>query len=181
MIDYNLLNESIIHYTDCGYTRIETPWLVTDYVDAITRPKTAIKYHIPNKNKNFIASGEQGFLYLYLKQYLPKGKFQTLTPCLRNDPFDFTHTKYFMKNELIITDDVSDSSLDSMINHALEFFRTYVSKSVVPLKTNDGYDLMLDNIELGSYGIRKCEFLTWIYGTGCAEPRTSNLITNGIS
>jgi len=36
---------------------------------------------------------------------------------------------------------------------------------------------MLEGYELGSYGIRECEFLTWIYGTACAEPRTSKLIT----
>jgi len=30
--------------------------------------------------------------------------------------------------------------------------------------------------ELGSYGIRSCEFLDWIYATGVAEPRFSSLI-----
>ena len=37
--------------------------------------------------------------------------------------------------------------------------------------------------ELGSYGIRECEFLKWIYATGCAEPRIRkiiNLYKNGI-
>lgn len=176
MIDYALLDRSIKHYEKYKFIRIETPWLVTDYVDNLTRPKDAIPYHIPNKQKNFVASGEQSFLYLYLKEYLPIGKFQTITPCLRNDPFDYTHTKYFMKNELIITDKVDLDSLQFVMHRALEFFRKEVSKSVVPKETKDGYDLVLDDIELGSYGIRKTDFLTWIYGTGCAEPRTSKLI-----
>lgn len=176
MIDYALLDKSIQHYEKYDFIRIESPWLVTDYVDQITRPKDAIPYHIPNKNKNFVASGEQSLLYLYLKEYLPMGRFQTITPCLRNDPFDLTHTKYFMKNELIITDKVSEETLDFMMHRALEFFRKEVSQQVVPLKTDDGYDLMLGDVELGSYGIRHTEFLSWVYGTGCAEPRTSRAI-----
>lgn len=176
MIDYALLDRSIQHYEKFGFTRIETPWLVTDYVDQITRPKNAIPYHIPNKSKNFVASGEQSFLYLYLKEYLPKGKFQTITPCLRNDPFDLTHTKYFMKNELIDTENVNEKNLRVMVNRALEFFRNEISQQVVPFETEDGIDLVLDNIELGSYGIRHTDFLSWIYGTGCAEPRTSRVI-----
>ena len=83
-----------------GFERIETPWLVTEAVDGITRPADVQPYRVESKNKNLIASGEQGFLYLYLKEYLPKGKFQTVTPCFRNDSFDYTHTKYFW---LIIT------------------------------------------------------------------------------
>lgn len=31
-------------------------------------------------------------------------------------------------------------------------------------------------IELGSYGIRTCDYLEYIYGTGCAEPRLSQTI-----
>lgn len=30
--------------------------------------------------------------------------------------------------------------------------------------------------ELGSYGIRECEYLKWIYATGCADPRLSKII-----
>jgi hypothetical protein len=176
MIDYALLDRSIKFYEEFGFTRIETPWMVTDYVDQLTRPKGAIPYHVPNKNKNFVASGEQSFLYLYLKEYLPMGRFQTITPCLRNDPFDLTHTKYFMKNELIITDKVNTTMLEFVMHRALEFFREEVSQQVVPLKTRYGWDLMLGDIELGSYGIRHADFLSWIYGTGCAEPRTTRAI-----
>ena len=53
------------------------------------------------KNKNLIASGEQGFLYLGLKEYLAPGKYVTLTPCFRNESYDLTHSKNFMKVELI--------------------------------------------------------------------------------
>jgi len=44
----------------------------------------------------------------------------------------------------------------------------------VILKNKNGiYDITYKDIELGSYGIRHCEFLDWIFGTGCAEPRLS--------
>lgn len=178
MINYNLLNESIKYYDCLDFKRIETPWLVTEAVDSITRPKDVDPFIVPAKKKNLIASGEQAFLYLYLKEYLPKGRFQTVTPCFRNDSFDFTHTKYFMKNELIDTADVSEENLENIVDMALRFFSTLFSVNNKPhkLKTEQGWDIMIGDYELGSYGIRSCEFLDWIYGTALAEPRTSKLI-----
>lgn len=177
MIDYKLIDKSIIYYEDIGFKRIETPWLVTEAVDSITRPKDVQPFIVEAKKKNLIASGEQAFLYLYLKEYLPKGTFQTVTPCFRNDSFDFTHTKYFIKNELIRTDKVDKYSLEQMVINAEHFFNSLFSIKTSIQKTEDGFDIMLDDFELGSYGIRECDFLTWIYGTACAEPRTSRLIT----
>lgn len=176
MIDYNLINKSIEFYFEKGFERIETPWLVTDYVDSITRPKEVIPYRVDNKNKNLVASGEQGFLYLYLKEYLPKGRFQTVTPCFRNDSFDLTHTKYFIKNELIITDNVNKKTMEELMGYSRNFFENIFNKIIDVVKTDEGCDLEIEGYELGSYGIRKCDFLHWVYGTGCAEPRTSKLM-----
>lgn len=177
MIDYKLIDNSIEYYVRNDFERIETPWLVTEYVDSITRPKDVDPYHVINKNKNLIASGEQGFLYLYLKEYLPLGRFQTTTPCFRNDSFDLTHTKYFIKNELIDTKDVTKDNLYNIIEISKKFFDSlFMYKKTEVIETKVGYDIVIDNIELGSYGIRECEFIKWIYGTGLAEPRTSKLI-----
>tara|TARA_R110000782_G_scaffold54693_2_gene115750 strand:+ start:11044 stop:11589 length:546 start_codon:yes stop_codon:yes gene_type:complete len=176
MIDYKLLNDSIVFYEDKGFKRIETPWLVTEAVDSITRPKDIEPFIVEAKKKNLIASGEQAFLYLYLKEYLPLGKFQTITPCFRNDSFDFTHTKYFMKNELIQTDEVSKIRLEEMVENSLSFLQSKFNTKLSVETTPEGFDIMLDSYELGSYGIRECNFLKWIYGTACAEPRTSKLI-----
>lgn len=177
MIDYRLIQDSIIHYDCMGYKRIETPWLVTEAVDSITRPKDVEPFIVPAKKKNLIASGEQAFLYLYLKEYLPKGRFQTVTPCFRNDSFDFTHTKYFIKNELIDTEDVTEKNLIDTVERAKTFFDPLFKYKTEVIKTSEGYDIMLGDYELGSYGIRSCQFLDWIYATGCAEPRTSKLLT----
>jgi len=176
MINYNNIQQSIDFYSKNGFERIETPWLVTEATDAITRPKDAVPYTVESKNKNLVASGEQGFLYLYMKEYLPLGKFQTVTPCFRNDPFDLTHTKYFMKNELIITDIVNEGRLMELIGTSKEFFDNFFEGNTEVISTSDGYDIVIGGEELGSYGIRDCDFLTWIYGTGCAEPRLSRLI-----
>ena len=176
MIDYDKLNNSVNYYNNHGFNRIEVPWLVTEAVDAITRPKNVQPYVVEAKKKNLIASGEQGFLYLYLKEYLPKGKFQTVTPCFRNDSFDFTHTKYFMKNEIIRTDLVNKISLDEIVENSLKLFQQYFTTELSVITSPDGYDINYGEYELGSYGIRECEFLKWVYGTGWAEPRMSKLI-----
>lgn len=194
MIDYKLLQQSVEYYEAKGYQRIEVPWLVTEAIDSITRPSFAKGLSVPIKNKNLIASGEQGFLYLILKGFLPPGKYQAITPCFRDDTYDLTHSKFFMKNELINTLDTSKNSLDEIVEDAMGFY-----KSVFPVvefgknprsathlydaHTDEGIDIYHQEHELGSYGIRSHFHLKWVYGTGCAEPRTSRLIKvcNGLS
>ena len=180
MINYQNLANSVEFYRECGYTPIEVPWTVSEYVDNITKPEDRIHYQLKHNNKCLIASGEQGFLYLYLKDYLPKGKFQTITPCFRDEPYDLFHEKCFMKNELIITDDTSHKMLNKIIDDAREFFARTIGcpineLHIVNLSTDNeiSLDINFNDIELGSYGIRETEFIKWIYGTGCAEPRLS--------
>jgi hypothetical protein len=78
-------------------------------------------------------------------------------------------------NELIKTDIVNEDALHDIVNNSYLFFRNYIP-DVKIVTTDEGFDIMYENIELGSYGIRECEFLKWIYGTGCAEPRLSKAI-----
>lgn len=173
MIDYGRLDRSILFYQDKGFSRIESPWTVTKEVSGITKPKEKIDWEILGKNKVLVGSGEQSFLYLYLKGFLPKGKYQTITPCFRDEVFDKTHTKYFMKNEIIITDKVDEESLMEVINICKDFFEIELGNETNIVKTEIGYDIEINGIELGSYGIRSCEYLDWIFGTGCPEPRLS--------
>lgn len=173
MIDYNRIGRSIEFFEKVGIQRIESPWTVTKAVSTITKPEGKIDWEIIGKDKVLVASGEQSFLYLYLKGFLPKGKYQTVTPCFRDEVFDVTHTKYFMKNEIIITDKVDKESLLWLVNTCKKFFEIETKREVNIVKTDDGYDLEIDGIEIGSYGIRSCEYLDWIYGTALAEPRMS--------
>lgn len=180
MINYQNLADSVEFYKNRGYVPIEVPWTVSEYVDNITKPADRIHYQLKHNNKCLIASGEQGFLYLYLKDYLPLGKFQTITPCFRDEPYDLYHEKCFMKNELIITDDTSDKMLNKIVDDARAFFAKIIGCPIEELdivNTSKDFEISLDinfkDVELGSYGIRETEFIKWIYGTGCAEPRLS--------
>ncbi len=175
MINYKIIDDSISFYEKFGFSRIESPWTITPNVSKITKPDGVIDFEINHNGKVLVASGEQSFLYLYLKGFLPKGRFQSITPCFRYESFDFLHTKYFIKNELIDTNNISEKNLDSIVNNSLEFFRKYIESSEV-VKTDIGFDIVWNGYELGSYGIRSCEFLDWIYATGVAEPRFSSLI-----
>ncbi len=177
MIDYSLIANSITYYESLGFHRVETPWTVTPAVNKITAPANAHLFNIDN-GKCLVASGEQSFLYQYLKGFLPFGRFQTVTPCFRYEEFDDLHTKYFIKNELIQTDDVSDTALSEMLLCAKNFFNDYFDNDVFVTqgveKGEPTFDILYRGVELGSYGRRKCSYLTWLYGTGCAEPRLSS-------
>lgn len=184
MIDYKILADSLNFYEKEGYTRIEAPWTVSEYVDKLTKPKDTISFQLKHNDKCLVASGEQSFLYLHLKNFLPeKSALMTITPCYRYENFDYTHTKYFMKNELIRTDIVNNSELDKMVDCAYRFFSQYLPNLDI-ITTDAGYDIEYKGTELGSYGIRECDFLKWCFGTGCPEPRLSNIIKlykNGLS
>lgn len=180
MIDYDLLNKSVLFYESHGFKRIESPWLVTKAISDITRPEFASEYvvHKNNKEKIFVASGEQSFLYMINKGYLPKGKYQTITPCMRDDTFDEYHTKYFMKNELIIVGGNTQNDLDQIISVSFDFFLQNVpDKDLLKVKQDSNViDIEYNGIELGSYGLRSCIFCDWCFGTGLALPRFSRAI-----
>ena len=185
MIDYGILNASVHHYDELGYKRIESPWLVSEKINDITCPPTAKKYYVykGDRMKTFVASGEQSFLYLINKNFIPFGSYQTVTPCMRDDDFDDLHSKYFMKNELIVyRDNLKVSDIHPVVEHAYDFFRYYFPKENLikqQISVNE-VDINLVHkdrvIELGSYGFRTCYFCSWIYGTGVAEPRLSDAI-----
>jgi len=213
MIDYSIIQHSIEYYEQLGFKRIESPWTVSQAISDITKPKECGDFTIKEKNKVLVASGEQSFLSLINKGFLPPGMYQTVTPCFRDETFTPYHTKYFIKNELIITDDTSLTRLAFIVASARNFFRQYClgkkdneshvsddPDNISIIETTNGgntivndvnvtnrykfpsYDLVYRGIELGSYGIRRCEFLTWIYGTGVAEPRLSRVLqTYGVS
>jgi hypothetical protein len=183
MIDYKILDDSVKYYEDCDFKRIETPWTVTKEIAEITKPDWVpadSQFELKHKDgKMLVASGEQSFLYLYNKEFLPKGRFQTITPCFREDHFDETHTKYFMKNELIITDKPDITSLYEIVGRAMTFFSSYVEYNdnlCYQWTSETDCDINLNGIEIGSYGLRKCGFLEWVYGTGVAEPRFSRIL-----
>jgi hypothetical protein len=113
-----------------------------------------------------------GFLWLYERNFLPKGRFMSITPV-------FDKNSFSMKNELIITDDVSLPSLVNIINICKDFYEKELNTEVKLVKTNDGFYLEVNGIEIGSYGIKKNDHLEWIYAIGCNEPKLS-IIKNSL-
>jgi len=175
MINYDLLSQAVKHYTNNGFEYIETPWIVSEYSNRVTTGIINNEYKFKN-NLELVGSGEQSFIELYINGLLPRGTYQTITPCFRTEIFyTLDRKKYFIKNELIDTKNVDDNRLNEIVNICYNFFSTYVKCDVI--ETIDGFDIVTkNNVELGSYGIRKTNFLDWIYATGCAEPRLSNQI-----
>lgn len=180
MIDYGLLDRSVRHYATKGFVRIEAPWAVTEAVSNITKPKDIPQcFHLNHNGKVLVASAEQSFLYQYNKGFLPPGRFQAITPCFRFEAYDSLHSKCFMKNELIDTANPTVETWKRMVEEAMEFFRTlflYHERLKVISTSPLSCDIYYEDVELGSYGIRECEFLKWVYGTGCAEPRTTSTL-----
>lgn len=175
MIDYLRLGKSTEFYESRGFSRIEAPWWVPTSIMDITRPKGADPevYYLPKNKKALVASGEQSLLYLANQGLLTKTKIQTVTPCFRDEIQGPMRRKFFMKNELMVPFSNKESDLFLMIDDAREFFQSQVKdpSSIKVVKTEEGYDIEYHGVEIGSYGIRKCQFLEWIYGTGLAEPR----------
>lgn len=177
MIDYQIISDSVKYYEHLGYERIESPWYIPRKISEVTAPSGYPFFTIQEKGDVLVASGEQSLLSLYNHGFLPKGRFQTITPCFREETVGVWNHKYFLKNELMITDSVTKKDLEDITEHAFSFFEKQLGHGDLKLVQidTDAFDIFYKNIELGSYGIRKCEFLTWVYGTGVAEPRLSRV------
>lgn len=163
----------------CGYIQVTVPWLVSREALALTVPDNVSPFMV-TKDKGPLGSGEQGFLELMLRGWLPKGQYVTLTPCFRNElVVDNLHRESFAKVELINTEEVSLLALQDMIDQARSFFGRFLPVEILKVGDNE-FDIVSVNEkrELGSYGIRgSYETGPWIYGTGCAEPRLSQVLS----
>lgn len=176
----NNIASAIEYYKDCGYRYLDVPWFVSRESMDVTAP--------PDKRRcscflgELVASGEQSFIELFRTGQIVKGKYQCMTPCFRDeDVVDDLHRNYFFKVELIdLNPDDPDKSLESVLYDAFDFFGNRSYSKIEVVATEIGYDLNCRGIELGSYGIRSYGNFTWVYGTGIAEPRFSQ-VENAIS
>lgn len=175
MIDYKNIFLAASHYENNGYKLIEVPWMVSETAIDITKPSFCRSYS--TFGGELVGSGEQSFLQLMLENKLPPGKYACITPCFRDEIEDELHKKHFIKLELINTEEVDRISLGQMMSAATVFFNKLGIQNELSIE-GDSYDIICakTGIELGSYGIRRYKDLLWVYGTGCAEPRTSTVI-----
>lgn len=173
----DLFAKAIRYYEWQGYQNIEVPWFISREASRSVMPKERNPFEVlkwpPTSIKaiDLPGSAEQSFVQLMIENKLNPGKYQSLTPCFRDEPVvDDLHQTTFMKLELI--DFNLNASLLSVVTDAHRFFEKHITCDVVP--TGDGYDILSkDDIELGSYGKRSFAGFSWIYGTGLAQPRFS--------
>lgn len=170
------LYDAEAHYNHNGYQVMDVPWIVSNEVTRVTLPTD--RQAISTKLGDLVGSGEQGFIDLMMKNMLPLGAYQTITPCFRDEPKLSTLTRnYFWKLELIIHY-IDQCSVWPMIDLAYEYFSKWIKCEVI--ETHEGFDIVTidGNVELGSYGRRTWQQHKWVFGTGLAEPRFS-LVRSG--
>ncbi len=175
-VSTHLILDAINYYTKLGYRLIDVPQCVDLEVSQHTKPEgTPEKFH--KGVQVYVASAEQSFIQLHKQQELPDGKYMALTPCYRHESIlNDTHYSMFLKLELIV---VGESCGYQVMHDSLGFFKPLTAQESYFIATEEGvdtYDIMCDDIEIGSYGVRKMlDGTVYTYGTGIAEPRFSSL------
>jgi hypothetical protein len=173
-ISYDLIAKAQLFYAAMKYRNIQTPWMVTPTAIRATLPPTVRS--IDSIFGSLVGSGEQGFIQMMLDGTLEPGRYQTTTPCFRDEAVidEFTRP-YFLKVELISympADPRAD--YEKLLNDAMScFFQLSTAETFDAVHTTEGFDLFYRGVELGSYGIRQLGDHIWVYGTGLAEPRFS--------
>jgi len=184
--------ETATFFRNLNYVEIELPWTASKAAMETTIDLT----HVMSLSCNgadyglLVGSAEQAFIQKMIDGELSPGKYQSFTPCFRPDPVDELHQTYFTKLELCEL--VSHKTDMDECQHRLDYITRccrgnftrlvrddgFDDPNVVHIvKTHAGYDIEINNIEIGSYGIRQFGKFTWIYATGIAEPRFGKAVS----
>jgi lysyl-tRNA synthetase class II len=178
-INWMLIALAQHYYESLGYQYVETPWMVPTSYTEKTKPFMDKSFVMDsdlfeNQNQELVGSAEQGFLYLIDNGKLQPGKYCSISPCFRTESYDSLHQPWFLKLELIDFGNVNQNSLNDMLEQAFKFFRKNTEGALEIVSLPDkSYDINLNGIEIGSYGIRNINGIDYIYGTGLALPRFS--------
>lgn len=194
MIDYHKIATAVRHYGEAGFKYIEVPWIISKESMMITAPPGVRLFS--TFAGELVASGEQSFLEIRKELLKADGfpaLYQCVTPCFRDEANpDDLHLQYFMKNELIginwhtfeNKEKVPWALLNFVIRKALDYFRIYAYEDRDELKIIDApmpnsvvnHDITIRGVEVGSYGYRYTDDFAWVYGTGVAEPRLTQVL-----
>lgn len=184
------ISDAIRYFELRGYRHTDVPMVVPMDINDLTCPSgVELTAH---GDGVYSGSAEQGFLYLLDQNLLREGKYMALTPCMRGDELDETHFRVFVKLELIhvlgqgytVNEIASKTKLGELIGSVMNFVFEQSSRCKKPVKVSTievenckshiQYDIMLNDIEIGSYGLRHdSNGSLYMYGTGIAEPRFS--------
>lgn len=179
IIDWQLLAKAHSYYQQF-FTYQETPYLVPEYYSVLTKPHNEHSFLLSQDSfsqqpHELVGSAEQGFIYLAMHKQLKSNRLFSISPCFRFDNYDETHFPWFMKLELFHLSERYEDIQD-MINLALCFYEAHHEGQYQVVSTSDfSWDINLNGLEIGSYGLRVCpqSHLHFIYGTGLALPRFS--------
>lgn len=180
-INWTFIGEAVQFYKDKDYKYIEVPWLVSD--DSVRMTWDGPITHSTPVG-HLVGSAEQSILDLEIHDSVPKGNLVTCSPCWRDEvEYDDWHQTSFIKVELYS----KECNWMKFADDALKLFNKHFPHHRLQLvKCPDGpyetqYDIFLNlknglQVELGSYGYRIAKGIKWSYGTGLAEPRTSQAL-----
>lgn len=161
-IDWTMLGAAVEFYKSFGYQYIEVPYAVPEEFIRLTLPPQ----YEPDRVEGLgclVGSAEQSLLSLDLQD----GSYMAVSPCFRPEPvLNEFYQRHFMKVELF---QIGDLMPMSMMEDAHMFMSRYATVEV--LETPEGWDLTVDGIEVGSYGMRQAGIYKWACATGLALPR----------
>lgn len=174
--DLKLLRKAIAQYIQWDFRFLEYVPVVVD-VDCLLATASNNQIAMVTDTKGLVGSAEQSFLQLIKEGKLEGYKrYQAVTDCVRPLDNDDWHQQVFKKLELIsITTHAEE--LDSVICAAEETMKHLLKGLDLPsntleiVPTDEGFDLELNGIEVGSYGNRVFRDIHYVYGTGLALPR----------
>jgi seryl-tRNA synthetase len=176
-ISWNLVAKALDLYQNLGYKYVEAPWVVSPEATRATIPEglsaCGMQYDGQSKG-DLVGSAEQGFAQLMIDGAIGPGRWVAAGPCFRWEAFDTTHQMTFFKVELI--EIARKPLLEDMITDASRVLYKLTGHYPEMVKTPEGYDLEVNGVEVGSYGLRSFKDVTWAYGTGLALPRTTNAV-----
>lgn len=170
-IDLSLLLKASNYYENLGYNSTSAPLLVDKDVINLTLPPT--RHVTPHLDKYYVGSAEQSFYQLLKEGLKPVEQYMMLTPCVRDECPNSTHLGVFLKLELLIPG-------NNFINIFQDVFDFYSNENLNPqlVNTEEGLDIYINDLEVGSFGTRKVYEQDVSYGTGLALPRITQAINN---
>jgi seryl-tRNA synthetase len=185
--DFELLAHVIKLYEKRGYSYVQSPWTCSRRATRATSAECSpAKLFAVNSvfHDDLVGSAEQSFVQMSMDgaYFKPGRKLVTCTPCFRDEEhLDDLHRLYFMKVEIThVLARPDDPEAYLALQRVIFDAKHVMTRLIVPplggvirqLETGENsYDLNLNEIEVGSYGIRSFEGLHWVYGTGLALPR----------
>lgn len=165
-IDWRMLADAIRWYEHLGYHYLEVPYAVPKDIIRLTLPPEYDDSVQPVEPFGcLVGSAEQSLLHLDP----PHGSYVACSPCFRPEPvLNDVYQYHFMKVELF---QIGERYLNptKMMLDAQVFMDRFAKTEVV--RTEQGRDLTVDGIEVGSYGFREADGRKWACGTGLALPR----------